>query len=226
MHWPISFNPTPLPPSSPLPTFDTYDPSTYQTREILTLPNGKPSLNKDLSYNHISTWEAMEELYRQGKCRSIGVSNFTVKGLEEVCSYAEVKPVVNQVELHPYLPQPELVQYCKDHDIILCAYSPLGSQTVPAEERVISDPVIREIAKERGVTEAQVLISWAIRHRGTVALPMSSDEGRVRENAVVVELTEGDYGRIDGIEKRRRFVNFDEEWGVTEAFGHGIFEYQ
>ncbi|RPA74754.1 Aldo/keto reductase [Ascobolus immersus RN42] len=226
MHWPISFNPTPLPASLDAPTFDTYDPALYHTRPIATLPNGKPSLNRDLSYNHISTWEAMEELYRRGLCRNIGVSNFTVKGLMEVCEYAEVKPVVNQVELHPYLPQPELLQFCKERDIILCAYSPLGSQTVEKEERVIADPVVRGIAEKRGCTEAQVLLSWAILHRGTVALPMSSDEGRIRGNSVVVELTEEEYGAIDGIEKRKRFVNFDEEWGVREAFGHGIFEYQ
>ncbi|KAJ3272441.1 hypothetical protein HDV01_005510 [Terramyces sp. JEL0728] len=163
------------------------------------------------------TWKQMEELVDQGKTKSIGVSNFTVRLLEQLLPACRIKPVVNQVELHPYLPQNELVQYCKENGIVMTGYSPLGGK--PSPESIISDSVVAEIAKRNGKTPAQVLISWAVQ-RGTSAIPKSSNKERIKNNIDLFELPKGDVDLLNelGKTKPKRFINPGSAWKV-DIFG-------
>jgi diketogulonate reductase-like aldo/keto reductase len=113
----------------------------------------------------------MEQLVRSGKTRAIGVSNFTIPQLEKLLSFADVKPVCNQVEAHPWFPQTELLEYCKGKGIVLVAYSPLGTQPGGWHTRnaiLLDDEDVMDVAKLNKVEPAQVLIAWACRWRSRV----------------------------------------------------------
>lgn len=158
----------------------------------------------------------MEELYAEGKAKAIGVSNWTIAGLEQVLSFAKVKPHVNQIEIHPFLPNDEVVQYCFEHDILPEAYSPLGSQNqVPSTgEKVSTNPTLNKIAEEGGYTLAQVLIAWGLR-RGYVVLPKSSNPARIDSNFKQVHLTDAQFEAVNEVAKGRhvRFVNMKDTFG-------------
>lgn len=125
-------------------------------------------------------WHRMEELAVSGRAKAIGVSNYTVRHLEELLSECAIKPAVNQVELHVYLQQPELVQYCKEHDIVIEAYSPL------AHGHGLDNPVLAKVGKKHGKSPAQVMIRWCL-EVGTVPLPKSVHEDRIKENMAVFD---------------------------------------
>ncbi|KAF7170094.1 hypothetical protein CNMCM5623_002643 [Aspergillus felis] len=179
-------------------------------------PDGKYVILEDLTKNPEPTWKAMEKLYEDGKARAIGVSNWTIEGLEQLLKLAKVKPHVNQIEIHPFLPNEELVQYCFKHDILPEAYSPLGSQNqVPTTgERVSENPTLNEIAKKGGNTLAQVLIAWGLR-RGYVVLPKSSNPARIESNFKSIELSDADFEAVNKVAKGRhfRFVNMKDTFG-------------
>jgi diketogulonate reductase-like aldo/keto reductase len=148
-------------------------------------------------------WRTMEELQRSGKTKSIGVSNYAVRHLQPLLSYCEIKPVINQIEIHPYFPNTELINFCRENDIMPVAYSPLGSQgqTKKAKENqttVLTDPTLEELAREKGCSVAQICIAWGIK-RGYPVLPKSANEGRVRANFELVSLTGEEMKRVDGI---------------------------
>lgn len=166
------------------------------------------------------TWAELEKLVKKGKVRNIGVCNFGPKSLEKLLKVAKIKPAVNQVELHPYNPQSELLQFCKENGIVVTAYSPLGSDAAP----VLQDPTVHEIAKKLSLTPAQVLLSWAAT-RGTTVIPKSVKPERIRENMNVVELDSADMAKINGITKRVRYVA-PPAWleGAQRMWGHGLFE--
>jgi diketogulonate reductase-like aldo/keto reductase len=121
------------------------------------------------------SWKALEALLQSGKVKSIGVSNYTIKHLEKMKSYANVMPVVNQVELHIFLQQPELVKYCKNNNIMLEAYSPL------AHAKSLDNHVVSDVAKKYHKTYAQVMLRWLIQ-QDLVVLPKSVTLSRIREN--------------------------------------------
>jgi methylglyoxal/glyoxal reductase len=121
------------------------------------------------------SWQALEEIQTTGGARSIGVSNYTIRHLEEMKSYANIMPAVNQVELHVFLQQPELIQYCHDHHIAVEAYSPLARATVMDNEAV------KRIAKKHNKTYTQIMLRWCI-DRDLIVLPKSANPDRVREN--------------------------------------------
>jgi diketogulonate reductase-like aldo/keto reductase len=129
-------------------------------------------------------WKALEAIKAAGGARSIGVSNYTIKHLEQLQEYAKELPAVNQVELHVFLQQPELVEYCRKHDIIIEAYSPL------AHAREMSEPVIVEIAKKYGKTYAQVMLRWCVQ-QGFVVLPKSVTPERVQQNIDIFDFELG-----------------------------------
>ncbi len=166
------------------------------------------------------TWEAMEGLVDKGLCRHIGVSNFSVNKLKVLLNGARLKPEMNQIELHPYLQQPAMLEFCNKNGVHITAYSPLGSPDRPAglkaenEPVLLEDPTIEMIAERRGVTQAQVLISWAI-HRGTAVIPKSVNPARMKQNlaAVEVSLTQDDMKEIAKLDRNRRYVN-GEFWEV------------
>ena len=159
------------------------------------------------------TWEGLEAAKDRGLCHHIGVSNFSVAKLESLLRTGRVKPAVNQIELHPYLQQPSMLDFCRDAGILVTAYSPLGSLDRPdmlkaeGEPNLLEDPIVLEIAETNGATPAQVLISWSI-HRGVSVIPKSVDPARLKENLVAAEvpLSEEDLRRIAELDRGRRYL--------------------
>ncbi|KAG7449622.1 Aldo/keto reductase [Guyanagaster necrorhizus] len=141
----------------------------------------------------IDTWKDMEKLLATGKVKTIGVSNFSIKTLEQLLPQCTVIPATNQVECHPCLPQGDLKKYCDEKNIPLTAYSPLGQGPF-----LLNDTTIRAIAEELHVTAAQVLLSWAVQ-RGTVVIPKSENEERMTANIQLVELSDAQIDRINSI---------------------------
>ncbi|KAF2767181.1 Aldo/keto reductase, partial [Teratosphaeria nubilosa] len=178
--------------------------------------NGQYVIKEQLTKDRKPTWKAMEELYESKKARAIGVSNWTVAHLKEDLSWIKVKPAVNQIEIHPFLPNDELVQFCFQNDIMPEAYSPLGSQNqVPTTgEKVNTDPTLNSIAQQKGVSLAQVLIAWGIQ-RGYVVLPKSSTPSRIESNFQSIELTKEEFEAVNSVAKGRhtRFVNMKDTFG-------------
>lgn len=152
------------------------------------------------------TWQAMEELYNEGLCKAIGVSNFGEKHLTELMMTAEINPMVNQVESHPYLPQEDLVAYCKKNMIAVTAYAPLGS----GSDIMLEDETVRKIAEKNKATPAQVLLAWNI-ERGIAVIPKAVTEKHLQENiaALNVELDEHDMAEIAALNKNERFLTAD-----------------
>ncbi|ETI22252.1 hypothetical protein G647_06325 [Cladophialophora carrionii CBS 160.54] len=156
------------------------------------------------------TWKAMEALLKTGKTRAIGVSNFNIRRLKELLSVAEVVPAVNQVEAHPYLQQPDLLDFCKEKGILIEAYSPLGNNTT-GEPKTVDDPEVHAVAKSLGMDPGQVLVSWGVQ-RGTIVLPKSVTEKRIKGNFQDAVLPEEAMQRLNALERHRRF-NFPARWG-------------
>ncbi|UUZ82474.1 aldo/keto reductase [Paenibacillus sp. P26] len=144
-------------------------------------------------------WRALETLYKQGRVKAIGVSNFQIHHLEDLMQDAEIKPMVNQVEYHPYLTQKELLQYCKDQGIQMEAWSPL------MQGQLLDQPVLKEIADRHGKSVAQIILRWDLQH-GVVTIPKSTKEHRLAENAAVFdfELSPGEMEQIDGLNRNHR----------------------
>ena len=140
--------------------------------------------------------------------RAIGVSNFTVKHLQELLEIATIKPTVNQVELHPYLPQTALVKFCTDHDIVAEAYSPLGSGGQPS---LLHDPTIVQLAKQLEMTPAQLLLSWGI-SRGTPVVFKTANPYRLTENFNLGRLDAEAMREINNIGHTFRFCNPVDLW--------------
>lgn len=152
------------------------------------------------------TWEAMEDVYKQGLVKAIGVSNFGVKRLGELMEKAEINPMVNQVECHPYLQQNELLEFCKNNMIEMTAYSPIGSGT----KNMLDDRVITEIAERLHVTNAQVMLAWNMA-REVAVIPKSVKKEHLQENlgALNISLDADDMTKITTIDKNERFILSD-----------------
>ncbi|KAM5341731.1 hypothetical protein ACJ41O_014762 [Fusarium nematophilum] len=188
-------------------------------------PDGKYVIKKDLTENPEPTWRAMEEVLASGKTRAIGVSNWTIPGLKKLLALAKVKPAVNQIEVHPFLPNYELVKFCKDNDILPEAYSPLGSQDqVPSTgEKVRTNKTLNEVADRSGHTLAQVLLAWGLR-RGYAVLPKSSTPSRIESNFQVPELSDADFQAVESVAEGRhtRFVNMKDTFGYDVWPGEAL----
>lgn len=162
------------------------------------------------------TWAEMEKLVDNGKCRAIGVSNFSAKNLERVLACARIKPVVNEVEMHPYLPQQRLVDYCRAHDIVVTAYMSLGSADSADSmshggKKLLEDRTVRRVASKVGKTPAQVLLRWAL-HRGTAVIPKSATKEHLVENFALFEweLPDEEFGALNGITRRDRLLKMND----------------
>lgn len=150
----------------------------------------------------LDTWRAMESLMDMGRCRAIGLSDLSLETVREIFEAARIKPAVVQVESHPYLPQWELLAYCKQHGIVMQAFAALGHAITP---KVMDDPVITDIARRVNQTPAQVLLAWALQ-RGTALLTTSRNPGRIKESFAVSILPEDAMKEInEGIKTERRF---------------------
>lgn len=144
-------------------------------------------------------WRALETLYKEGKVRAIGVSNFQVHHLTDVMKDAEIVPMINQVEYHPRLTQKELQAFCMEHNIQLEAWSPL------MQGQLLDNPVLQEIAASYHKTVAQIIIRWDLQN-GVITIPKSTKEHRIVENSTVFdfELTKEDMARIDQLNDNLR----------------------
>eukprot|EP00238_Polyblepharides_amylifera_P014178 CAMPEP_0196582542 /NCGR_PEP_ID=MMETSP1081-20130531/39434_1 /TAXON_ID=36882 /ORGANISM="Pyramimonas amylifera, Strain CCMP720" /LENGTH=278 /DNA_ID=CAMNT_0041903143 /DNA_START=217 /DNA_END=1050 /DNA_ORIENTATION=- len=131
------------------------------------------------------TWAAMEGLVSAGLVKAIGVSNFSAKKIQDMLTYAKVIPAMNQVELHPFLRQDELIKFCEENGIAVTAYSPLGSSDSSFGQKSpikpLEDAKVKEIATKVGKSPGQVLIRWAFQ-RGTIVIPKSKNAGRIAQN--------------------------------------------
>jgi alcohol dehydrogenase (NADP+) len=156
-------------------------------------------------YDHgvtlLDTWSAMEGLVDRGKCRAIGLSDIGLDELVRLYESARIKPAVVQVEAHPYLPETELLEFCKQKGVVLLAFAPLGHGIRPGP---LEDPVILAIAARVGKTPAQVLLAWAVQ-RGTALLSTTRTPARARENFGIAALPEDAFEEINRIETRQRF---------------------
>ncbi|KAK9423821.1 putative NADP-dependent oxidoreductase domain-containing protein [Seiridium unicorne] len=159
---------------------------------LIHSPNSGSAKRKEM-------WQALERLHREGKAKSIGVSNFGIQHIEELRQFAEVwPPVVNQIELHPFCQQKEIVQYCSEHKIAVEAYCPI------VRNRKSEDPTVKGIAEKHGVTPSQVLIRWSLQ-RGFIPLPKSDTADRIKANADVFgfDIEDTDLSTLNNLDQGR-----------------------
>jgi alcohol dehydrogenase (NADP+) len=148
----------------------------------------------------LDTWKALESLVDHGKCRAIGLSDITLEALKPIYEAARIKPAVVQVESHPYLPETELLDFCKQNGIVLLAFAPLGHGMKPG---LLEDPVITAIATRVGKTPAQVLLAWGVQ-RGTAVLTTPKSADRAKENFDIARLPQDAFDEINHIQTRQR----------------------
>ncbi|GAB6024940.1 hypothetical protein CHUAL_010042 [Chamberlinius hualienensis] len=153
---------------------------------------GKENLPKDenglfimADIDYIETWKGLEDLVREGHCRSIGVSNFNAEQIQRVLDEGDIQPAVLQVECHPYLNQQKLIDFCNSKNIVVTAYSPLGSPdrmwAKSDDPKVMEDPIIKAIAEKHGKSPAQIAIKFQVQ-RHIVVIPKSANPERIKEN--------------------------------------------
>ena len=157
----------------------------------------------------IETWQAMERLVDKGKCKAIGLSDVVLEKLVPVYEAARIKPAVVQVEAHPHHPQTELLEFCRQKGIVLLAFAPLGHGMRPGP---LVDPTVLAIARQTGLTPAQVLLAWAIQ-RGTATITTTKNPDRARENFSIAEIPEAAVEEINRI-KTRTMLNTVVETGI------------
>ncbi|QHA35392.1 aldo/keto reductase [Rossellomorea marisflavi] len=148
---------------------------------------------------YMEPWKALEALYKEGRIKSIGVSNFQVSHLEHLLETAEVKPVINQIEFHPKLVQEDVRAFCEKHDIQVEAWSPLMNA------ELLNHETVNEIAESLGKSAAQVILRWDLQH-GVVTIPKSMTESRIKENIDIYdfELTEEQVKTLDALDEHKR----------------------
>ena len=157
------------------------------------------------TYDAEETLSAFDELRDEGTIRHVGVSNFEPDQIDEARDVLDAPIVANQVEMHPLLPQKELVDYAREHDHWLVAYSPL------AKGAVFDVPEIRDIAEKHDASPAQVTLAWLLFKENVAAIPKASSEAHMRDNLAAreIDLDEADVSRIDSIEEERRLIDPD-----------------
>jgi len=161
-----------------------------------------------------STWQGMQDMKNLKLVRHIGVSNFNIRNLKELINVGGQGPEMNQIEMHPFLPQKKLVEFCKNNNILLTAYSPLGSQDRSKaikkadEPSLLNDPEIATLAMKYNVTAGQLLIAFSI-NRDIAVIPKSINESRIAENfaSYQIQIQEEDMGLLLNMEKNYRFID-------------------
>lgn len=185
IHWPFCFK------------------SDKTTGSTLYNENGKAVIDESFSIE--DTWRAMEQLVLLGLVKNIGVSNFSISLLNRILSIPNLKfkPCLNQVELHPYLPQKELRQFCAEKGIVVEAYSSLGSGKEPL---LLNDEIIVSVAKEENITPSSVLLSWA-RQQNIPVIPKSCNPARIADNFKHHQLSPQSIHKINSIQKTHRYID-------------------
>lgn len=174
VHWPFGFNPN---------GNDPYLPT-----------NKDGSSDVDENFTFANNWAQFEKVYKSGKAKAIGVSNFSIKNLKKLLVDAKVVPAVNQLEGHPLLPQTELCEFCKEKGIVVEAWRPLGSSS----SLLLENEEIVRIAKKHNAPVGSVLISWHLKE-GRSVIPKSVKPARIESNAIFVDLDAGDLKVIDNL---------------------------
>ena len=174
--------------------------------------DGKP-LHADVDL--LDTWRAMEELVDSGLTKSIGISNFNIQQVDYIVNNARIQPVINQIEVHPYLLNKELIAHCRSKNIVITAYSPLGSPGRPTGEgkrKILEEPKLLEIAGKYGKTPAQVLIRYQVQI-GNVVVPKSVTKERIISNIDVFSfrLTDEDIKAIENFNYTERIVSVPQD---------------
>lgn len=171
----------------------------YVDLYLIHWPRGDANLAKD-GKKYIDTWRAFEKLYAEKKVRAIGVSNFEPKHLEDIFAMCTVKPMVNQIELHPLNQQHELREFCSKHNIAITCWSPLG------QGKLIDDATIGAIAAAHKRTTAQVMLRWEIQ-LGLITIPKSINEDRIKQNCAVFDFTlsEAHMATLNGMNQNERY---------------------
>ena len=166
----------------------------YLDLYLIHWPANEKQFGQEAAALNLDTWRAFEDLYKVGKIKAIGVSNFMPNHLEALLAQAEIKPMVNQIEVHPGWPQTEAIRYCQRNDILVEAWAPLG------EAAALSNPVLAKIAAKYDHTPAQVCLRWEIQ-QGILPLPKSVHKERMAENTKLFdfELTEDEMDIIGAL---------------------------
>jgi len=185
---------------------------------VFPLKDGKLAWDK---VDIVETWKGMEEVFKSGKAKAIGLSNFNSKQIQRICDSATVKPHNLQVECHAYWPQNELVEFCKKRNITVVAYGPIGSPGlktfvrpgIPAKTDLpvlLEDPVVVSLAEKYKKIPAQILLRWLIQ-REIMPIPKSVTPSRIKENFQVFdfELSADDFTKLSNLSKRERLFKFD-----------------
>jgi diketogulonate reductase-like aldo/keto reductase len=179
-----------------------HTPYAFQPGDNQDPRDGQGRVIYDSGITLVETWQALESLVDGGECRSIGLSDISLEKLREVVAAARIKPAVLQVESHPYLPEWDLLDFCRKQGIVLQAFAALGHALEP---KVLDDPVITAIARRVDKTPAQVVLAWAVQ-RGTAFLTTSTTPRYIRENFEISALPDDAMREIrDGVTKRVRF---------------------
>ncbi|WP_295162113.1 aldo/keto reductase [uncultured Brachyspira sp.] len=155
-----------------------------------------PGQKKD---RYLDTYRALENIYQNQKARAIGLSNFEIKHLKDIFAHCNIAPAVNQIERHPNLPRNELIDFCKHHNIIAEAWSPLG------RGKLLNNKIINHIAGKYDKTAAQIILRWDIEKNISV-IPKSVNKNRIEENINIFdfELDKDDIGKINALENGKR----------------------
>ena len=154
--------------------------------------------------DYIGAWKALEEAVGEGKIRSIGISNFKINTVQKLLDVAKIKPVVDQVECHPYFQQNELRAFLKKNDILLEAWYPIGH----GDKKMLSDPVLAEIATAHGKSIVQVILRWHMQV-GNIAIPKSTNPAHIKSNLEIFDfaLSEEEMNKIGALDKNRGYYN-------------------
>nr|OQO28691.1 hypothetical protein B0A51_05732 [Rachicladosporium sp. CCFEE 5018] len=189
--------------------------------------DGKPVIDWEHSASHLAklagkegsfvpTWKAMQACVTKGKAKAVGLSNFSIPEIEELLEHAQEIPIsCNQIEVHPWLPQNEIIAFAKKHDIIITCYSPLAGQKTDGAT-LLKDETVARVAKKNDLDAGQLLQSWAVQ-RGTIPLGKSQTPSRIESNLDVRKLSDEDVKALDGLAQpgdSGRTVDFREKWGV------------
>lgn len=166
----------------------------YLDLYLIHWPANAKKFPNDWKEINLATWKAFEKLYKEKRIRAIGLSNFLPHHIEAIQKEAEIFPMVDQIEFHPGFMQSQTVEFAKSHGILIEAWSPLGTG------KMLSNPVLNEIAKSHGKSTAQICIRWCLQH-GTLPLPKSVTPSRIEENTRVFdfELSSEDMQKIDAL---------------------------
>ncbi len=179
-----------------------------------------------LSTNEVplaDTWKAMEELKANGLTRHIGVSNFSIPKLEQLISQSQTIPEVNQIEIHPYFSQEKMIEFCHKNNIIVTAYSPLGSRhLINTVDSITNELLINELAEKYSATTAQIVLAWGMA-RGYAVIPKSVNPSRITENfgASQIQLSESDIQGISNLNRNQRIAK-----GLYAVLPGGCYTYE